>query len=107
MRVNSNVISIKATADLKANTFVSCGGAVCESGMCAGVCVCDTDSNEFAPIAIGGKLEVVASGAIAIGDAVSASTDGKAKEAGANDTTVGYALTASTADGDVIELILK
>ncbi|MEN6424021.1 MAG: capsid cement protein [Phycisphaerales bacterium] len=53
----------------------------------------------------GGTFEVTAAGAIAAGGAVYPAADGKVEATGTN--AKGTALDAATADGDIIECLLK
>lgn len=54
-------------------------------------------------------VKLVASAAVAAGAAIYATADGKVDDAGAGSgsTTIGYALEAALADGDVIECVLN
>lgn len=58
-------------------------------------------------MAIAGKARVKAGGNISVGDLVASDTNGKVVTAAQNDEIAGLAMTASTGDGQIIDVLLK
>lgn len=73
-----------------------------------GVAATDAADGDNVTVLVGGVVKVVASAAIAAGALVVSAAAGKVATIGANtfDKLIGRALTASAADGDIIELRL-
>ena len=108
------IISKIADAAILANRFVkltSTGIAAATAGTdkIAGVMNKQEGvaTGEIAPVVVFGTAKVVASAAVAIGDAVTATTGGKAVVTTTTGNIVrGIALEAAAADGDIIEILL-
>ncbi len=80
------------------------------NGDAVGIVLEDSGNGDTAavPVAVldGAVLEVEASGAIAAGAPVASDADGKAAAAAGTTTRVlGYAKTAASADGDIMEIV--
>ncbi len=78
---------------------------------CIGVLLNNPKKGEAARVKLacsGGTAKVIASGAVSIGDDVSADTGGKVKASTTKgDWIVGKAITEALADGDIIEIFLR
>lgn len=99
-------LSFKASAALSANTFVTATGAVATAaGNAVGVARSDAASGDLCPVDVLGTAKVIASAAISAGARVEVAAGGKAVTQSAG-TTVGIALEAASAAGDVIEVLL-
>ena len=97
--------SVLASADLPKQRFISFEGAVSGTGEKAyGICDVETESGQFAPVAITGILLVEAGGTITAGDEITSDANGKAVTLGENQKSNGYALDDG-ADGDVIRIV--
>ena len=55
----------------------------------------------------GGKVEVEASEAIAVGDLIGSAANGKARTAVSGDAILGKALSATAADGETVTIIAR
>lgn len=100
-------ISIKAAAAITANRFITAAGAVpANEANVVGVARAKAAANELVPVQVLGVAEVEASEAIAVGAAVETTGAGKAAAQDGAGKTVGRALSAASADGDVIQVFL-
>lgn len=116
--------SVKATADLPKQRFVSFGGAVCTAGEKAlGISDVETDNGQFAPVGVLGIFLIETGGAITQGDAVTSDADGKAVTATGDtiesttedetttysiqkgDAINGYALDTASSSGEIIRVV--
>lgn len=99
-------VAVAATG-LAANTFAGFDGVTAAAGSRAlGVVNDQFTAGELAAAVVQGTAIVVASGAITVGHDVQVGADGSAVAA-TTGTVVGVALTAATAAGDLIEVLLK
>ncbi len=101
-------LSVKATAALVANRFVSpAGGVAAAGGNTYGVTRSNAAIGELAPVDVLGTTQVVAGGGIAAGASIQVGADGKALTADTGKVVARAAPGSSaTADGDVLEVIL-
>jgi len=110
-------ISLAAGADLSSDQYkivkLSGSGVILTAAITdipVGVLQNDPASGETASVAVDGITKVVASEAISVGALIGTTDDGKAVDVVAGtDTTayvIGQAVTAATADGDVITITL-
>jgi len=100
-------ISIEASAAITKNRFITAGGAVPAAGAnVLGVAIADAAADGQVPVQTLGVAVVEAGGAIAAGVAVSTAATGKADTQNAAEKTVGRALDAAAADGDLIRVHL-
>lgn len=99
-------LSVKATAALTANTFVTSAGAVATAaGNSFGVARSDAAIGALCPVDTLGTAQVIASAAIAKDASIEVASGGKAATKSSG-KTVAIALEAATAAGDVIEVYL-
>ena len=97
--------SVLASTDLPKQRFISFGGTVSGAGEKAyGICDVETESGQFAPVALTGILLVEAGGTITAGAEVTSDANGKAITLGENQKSNGYALDDG-AEGDVIRIV--
>lgn len=80
------------------------GPAGADSAKVVGVAGFDAGENTSVTVYRGGVQRLTASGAITAGAKVAAAADGKVAATGTN--TIGIAITAASADGDVIDVAL-
>lgn len=109
-------ISLTAAADLSSHLYKFCtvgaSGVALNTtagGRCLGVIYTnDADAaGRRVPVAYSGVAKVTAGAAVAIGDDVQSDNAGLAIEAAAGDYSMGTALEAATASGDVIAVLLR
>ena len=111
----AQAISLEAAADLSASQFLF---VVCDSagkaalagaeGNAIGVLQNKPVAGQPAEVAYAGVAKVIAGAAVAAGARVESDAAGKAVTvAGANSVVLGFALTASSATGQLIEILLK
>ena len=100
--------TVQAGEDLKKHRFVTFEGEypAAAGDSAYGVTVNDADDDEYVTVDVLGITVVEATAAIAAGAAVQAEADGKAKTLAANEVQVGRALTAASAAGDLIRVLL-
>lgn len=100
-------LTITAAAALSANRFVTAVGAVpAANAPCVGVTRTGAGaSGDLVPVDVLGTTMVEASAAIAAGAAVATTADGRAATH-ASGSVLGRALTASSAAGQFIEVLL-
>jgi hypothetical protein len=99
-------LTLTAGATLTANRFVTVAGAVpAANANVAGVTRTSAASGELVPVDALGTTMVEASAAISKGAAVATTNDGRAVTYSTG-ATVGRALTAAGAAGDLIEVLL-
>lgn len=97
--------SVMAVESLIKQRFVGFDGKLAGNGKKAlGVCDTSTDINQLAPVVLNGILLIETGGAIAAGDKISSDGQGRAKTAGANEETNGFALDASSGAGEIIRI---
>lgn len=76
-----------------------------------GVITNDPESGEAAAIQVAGVVRITAGAAFAVGDLLKADAAGKAIEAalgaGTKEEIAGMALEAATADGDIVEMLVR
>lgn len=110
-------ISLEAGADLSSAQYqivkLSGSGVILTAAITdvpIGVLQNDPASGEVATVTVSGITKVVASDAISVGALIGTTDDGKAVDvvAGTDDTAyvIGQAVTAASADGDVITITL-
>lgn len=100
------VLSVTAGAAITAGRAVTAAGAVSTAaGNALGIAQTDAASGDLVPVNVIGTSVATAGAAIAAGAAVEVGTTGKVvtKSAG---ITIGRALTAASADGDQVEILL-
>lgn len=99
-------LSVLASATITNQTFVTVAGATATAaGNALGVSRSDASSGDYVTVDVIGTAAVTAGAAVAAGAAVEVGSGGKAVTH-ASGVTVGRALTAATADGDTIEVLL-
>lgn len=89
---------------LDANGDVELAG---DGEMAIGVLQNDPDEGEVASVMVYGITKAVAGSDFTVGSALKSDAGGKVDEAGAGDWMIGIALEASTADEDIITILLK
>ena len=100
-------ISVKAAAEITANRFITAAGAVpAQDANVLGVAVSKAAADERVPVQVLGVALVEAGEQIAAGAAVETNAAGKAETQDGAGKIVGRALTAASADGDVIPVFL-
>ena len=100
-------VTLKAAAAITKNRFITATGAVPAAGAnVLGVACADAANNEYVPVQALGIGVVEAGGAIVAGAGVSTTATGKADTQNAAEKTVGRALDAAAADGDLIRVLL-
>jgi hypothetical protein len=115
MKNTSGFRTFLAAADLTrgARVRVDSNGSVVLAGVTNGQCIGsvegDITSGQYISVRLAnatGTAEYIASGAIAVGAVVFPAANGKVGSASASaNTAVGIALEASSADGDIIEVM--
>lgn len=107
MNTSLLTLTIAAAAALSANRFVTAGGAVpSANGNAVGVTRTSAGAaGDLVPVDAVGTAMVEASAAISAGAAVATTNDGRAVTFSTG-VTVGRALTAATAAGQLIEVLL-
>lgn len=98
-----------ASAAVTAQRFVTTSGAhATAGGLPIGVTRSDGETGDPIPVDVHGTAIVTAGGAIAAGATVAVGTDGKAvaHDGDGDKHAVGRALTAATADGAALEVLL-
>lgn len=99
-------LSVKASAALSANTFVTATGAVATAaGNALGVARSDAVSGDLCPVDVLGTAKVIASAAISAGAHLEVASGGKAVTQ-TSGKTVGIALEEAGEANDVIEVLL-
>lgn len=97
--------SVKAAVDIEKQRFIGFDGDYCKNNKKAyGVSDTDTEAGQYAPVAINGILLIKTSEAIAIGDPVTSTNDGKAKKRNDPELVNGYALDAATGADEIIRI---
>ena len=102
-----SVVSLYRFLQLAADGKVDhCGVDARADGVAAEAAAADGDLMAMA--LMGGKMKVEASAALTVGALVGSDATGKAKAAGTtvNNYSLGVVVTASAADGDIIEVLL-
>jgi len=102
-------LTVLATEALTKNRFVDVAGAHTVDKKPLGVAVFDADSGDEATVQATGIAVVEAGGAISAGDLVSSDANGKAVSLTLSAATdagkiAGVAMSASSADGDIINV---
>lgn len=98
--------SIKAQTDLPKQRFIGLDGNICMAGTKAfGICDVETESGQFAPIAISGILLVETGANIDSGSKVASDPRGRAITATETDEINGYALDSALNPGEIIRIV--
>ena len=96
-----------AAAALVANRFVTAAGGVPAAGAAVlGVTRTDAESGDLVPVDVLGTTEVVAGAAVTAGATVMTDNQGRAVAHSSTNVRVGVALSAATAAGQSIEVLL-
>jgi len=99
-------LTIKALQDIPAFRFVNFAGELCTNNTRAlGVSEVDWTAGQYTQVVSLGTITVEASAAIALGDDIASSADGKARKALAGETINGRALEAALA-GEFVKIKL-
>ena len=105
-RIQTESLEITEAGGVKAHRFVNFAGAyaVADGDAVYGVARTDGAHGEVIAIDIQGRLQVEAAAAIAKGAVIESDDEGKAQTRTGTHTIAGYALTAASAAGDIIEI---
>ena len=105
-RIHTESLEITEANGVRARRFVGFAGAYAAADGDAVYGVARTDGKKDGVIAVDvqGRLEVEAAAAIAAGAAVESDDAGRAQARTGTHTIAGYALTAATAAGDIIDI---
>lgn len=99
--------TVVASATVVGGRFVSqAGGYPTANAPAFGVTRSDGASGDLLPVDVMGTTEVTVAGPVAVGDAIKAAADGRAEVAGASDLAVARAMSAATAAGQSIKVLL-
>lgn len=100
-------LTLIAASAIVAQRFVDWQGNVAAADeVSPGVADYAAATGEAFKVNVLGTSKVEAGGVIAVGGPVKVGANGKAIAQGGTGTTVGYAVTASAADGNIIEILL-
>lgn len=98
--------SIKAQTDLLKQRFIDFDGNICSAGEKAyGVCDVETESGQYAPVAILGILLVETGGAVPAKNKVTSDATGRAVSITSTEEINGYSLDSASASGEIIRII--
>jgi hypothetical protein len=99
--------TIVASAAVAASRFVSqAGGYPTTTAPAYGATRTAGAVGDLLPVDVLGTTAVAAAAAIAVGDAIKSDDEGRAAVAGASDLAVARALSAATAAGQLVEVLL-
>ncbi|MYH70835.1 MAG: DUF2190 family protein [Gammaproteobacteria bacterium] len=101
-------LTIKTGEAVAARRFITIAGSypANDGDNAVGVTRAPAASGEYTAVDVLGLVAVEASGAIAVGDAVMAEDDGRAKKLAGNEVAVARAFEAATAAGDIILVMM-
>ena len=98
--------SVLAQADLIKQRFVGFDGKVCTaSALALGVCDVETDSGQYAPVAILGILLIESGGAITAKSKITSDASGRAVAITSTEEINGYAIDSASGAGEIIRII--
>lgn len=106
-RIQAESLEVAEAGGVKAHRFVGFGGAYVASDgdVVYGVARTDGNKGEVIAVDVQGRLLVEAAAAIARGAAVESDDAGKAQTRTGTHAIAGYALTAASAGGEIIEIV--